>query len=672
MNRDDILTTIDRHLQDRHRESMNVRPLGEVVAEVAAEIRAGSNGQASPAAAEVIPIEQVAAFVEGNVEPSEADTVCQAMMVDNSVLAEVVAAMEARRVPVEQLPALPAGLSQRLLAMNSDAASDRVPESPAESPSLSPVIELRTEAAATSPDDTAARRQRRRILMGLLALAAMIAVAVFVLGRGADQAPDRSTVVRNVEVAPQPDPPEAIDIEEGLDSLPERIDDTNIAENPPPASMPIRPDLIEVPESDPFDLSVPDRPRENVVDSTPEEMPRPPQQLNPIFDSPPVEKIAAANRLTNLRWTEISGLLAQRNELPETSGSGRVPTWSRIAEAPRRGNDNIPVDQLALRTLPFSRAEGAFDQGGRIVLAGDTNLQISRGDSESSAQFDLTYGSFAMLNLPQGTEVRLQHGDRRLATLRWRRNSSVVVHRQAAGLQLQIAGGPIEIDDQPVDESALRIADDRSIEPVASIKRLPRWVSRPDESTAADRMILAQMATTNDVRAAIENQLLTMARNPQLSADEQLAMQRLAHWQVAMSGANLYRWVGSRIPAVRLAALQRMRAMSESDPRYARVWALMERSLNNPQRLAQIRIWFQLIRTGARPNAVQLEQMLNGLSSPNIAGRAMSDYMLRQYIRNPPPFDPTWTGQTLQRGINLYRERAGVPIDRLRTNAAGN
>jgi hypothetical protein len=323
-----------------------------------------------------------------------------------------------------------------------------------------------------------------------------------------------------------------------------------------------------------------------------------------------------------------------------------------------------------LRTLPFSRASGKFATGGRIVLAGDTSLQIARGGNDASAELDLMYGSVAMVNLPRGTTIKLQHGDQTFATLRWQRNTSVVVHRQSTGLQIQIDGGQIEVNDQPVNEGSLKIANDQTIESVPSPRRLPLWISRPEATTAADRMILAQIADTTDLTATLNQRINALASAQKLSPQQTLALAKLANWQAAMTGANLFRLVGSRVPAVRLAALQRLAQLSESDPRYTRTWSTTERALNNAQRSAQIRGWCRLLRNGTRPNAIQLEQMLSGLSSRDFAGRALSDFLLRQFVRNPPPFDPSWTGQTLQRAVNVYRERARVTSDRLRPNAA--
>lgn len=669
LNREIILTTIRRHLRERHRESEDVRPLGEVVAQVAAEIRAGSNGRSRATDPDVIPIEKVAAFVDGNVEPSEENLICDAMMVDNSVLAEVVAAIEAKRVPMEKLPPLPAALAERLLAMKSPAASDantaddnRAHDS--DSHSVPSEIIVQTHRVDTS-DDRDARFQRQvKLAIGLCALAATIVFGIILLGRNRAEQPDPSSLVNNADVvSPSPTPPNlGPDLAVPPESQSPPPSELNrIADNEPPAppaSLDSQSD--DVPELDPIVVPLPE---ESVVDSSDEGTDLPPEELHPQFDSAPVKKIAARG-MTDLRWTEISGLLAQMNEAPSPSGSGRAPTWSRVTEGARGKPNQTPMERLTLRTLPFSRAQGELSKGGRIVLASDTGVQIVQGDDEASADLDLMYGSIAMVNLPRGTTVRLRQGNRDFATLRWQRGASVIVHRQAAGLRLQIDGGQIEIDDRPTDEGALYIANDRSLESVPAPKRLPRWISRPEETTGVDRMILAQIADTTDLTATLDRQLHTLWTSQQLSAEEQLAMVRLAHWQAAMNGANLYRLVGSRIPVLRLAALQRLVTITESDPRYSRIWNVTGRSLNNPQRLAEIRGWFLLLRSGAKPNATQLSQMLSGLSSPSIAGRALSDYVLRQYVRNPPDFDPTWTGQRQQQAVNLYRQRAAVLNDR--------
>ena len=64
-----------------------------------------------------------------------------------------------------------------------------------------------------------------------------------------------------------------------------------------------------------------------------------------------------------------------------------------------------------------------------------------------------------------------------------------------------------------------------------------------------------------------------------------------------------------------------------------------------------------MVRSGIRPNAAQTEQLLTALAAQDLAGRAMADFFLRHFYGDTVRFDPTWTGQQQQRGINLWRAR---------------
>jgi hypothetical protein len=481
-----------------------------------------------------------------------------------------------------------------------------------------------------------------------------------------DHAP-KPNVVPDVQPESQPD-----------DSL--RSPRQEIVESVMPATRPESPDRefnapalnsLNVPQRDPAIAA--DTPESEPIpqDVPPlEAMPIPPG-VNPFVDRDPV-RIVEPPRLPELRWTEVSGLLAERDESSQESGSRRSPTWRRIQEgsSSETSSAHANQDRVALRTLPFSRAQAELQSGGRIVIASDTGFQMTRGGSDASAALELMYGSIAMIDLAVGTTIQLSLHGEPMATLHWQSQASVVVQREATGLQIQVDGGEIDVNEVLVKGEAVRVADDRTIEKVQTPKRLPRWVTRPDESTAAERMILAQIADTDDLMASLNQRIGALASSPALSADETRVLAKLANWQAAMAGPNLLRLVGSRIPALRLAALQRLAELSESDPRYQLTWNAIERSIGNAPRNAQVRQWFRLLQNGRRPDAAQLEELINGLSARDVAGRALSDYILRRFVRNPPPFDPTWSGATLQRAVNIYRDRAGLPANGARPNAA--
>jgi hypothetical protein len=516
------------------------------------------------------------------------------------------------------------------------------------------------------------RKYSLQIVFGVLAIAATIVAAIVLPGRWSDQAQDQTPVVQSDVDQGRSDPLDVPDVLPEAEQIP-RNPIQGIVENDSPASHSEKHDIErDAPPTDPVAptvISESQRPTEQAVveKTTP-----PALETKPPLD-PRVPQIKGPPRWADLRWVEVSGVLARRNELVDEPSSRRVPTWSRIEEGATSSSSPTAsgiTRRIALRTLPFSRARAQLDDGGRLVIAGDTGLGITRSAKEAIAELDLMYGSVALVGIVEGTVLNMRRGDQTIATLRWQTKASAVVNRRSTGLQIHVDRGEIEINETPVNDKSVQVAHDMTVESIPTPKRLPRWVTRGDESSGVERMILAQIADTDDLMASLNQKIVALASSPNLSRDEARALAKLASWQAAMAGPNLIRLAGSRVPALRLAAMQRLTQLSEADPRYLRTWNTIRRSVNNPQRSDQIREWFRLLRTRSQPNAAQLEQMLGGLSSQSLAGRAISDFVLRQYVRNPPPFDPAWTGQTLQRAINVYRQRAGMPVDRLRPNAA--
>jgi hypothetical protein len=587
------------------------------------------------------------------------------------------------QVPGDQLPPMSAALAAKLHAMPSaNFVSRDFSQTETETDWLDrrqdvpeivvqPAIEPASENRKPQPGNWLG------IAAGLLAIAATIVVAIVLLGRGDIRAPGDSMVVDAGDAAINPPslPGEIPNVAAELPAAAPEPPADRIAENErpnPPASGDPK---IVAPE--PQSVREPKQPTLEAIaqDDAPvkESLPIPPEG-NQLNTPDPIRIREAVPKLADFKWTEVSGLLTERSEpSAEPSSQQRAITWKRVqqgAVSSTKSTGSAEQNRVAIRTLPFSRASGEFATGGRIVVAADTGLVIDRAVTDASAQFNLMHGSIAMMDLDEGTLVKLQAGAESIATLRWKSKASAVVHRQARGLQIQVDGGPIEVNDQVVNDQSVQVTDARTVETIRAPKRLPRWITRPDETTAAERMILAQIANTDDVTSALTQKIRSLSASDRLNRDEQLALAKLANWQAAMSGTNLFRLVNSRVAALRLAGLQRLAQMPETDPRYQRTWTAIERAVNNQQHFLQIRGWFQMLRTGTRPNMAQIELMLAGLSSRDFAGRVISDFLLRQYVRNPPPFDPAWTGQTLQRAVNVYRERAGLPIDRTRPNAA--
>lgn len=700
MNRETILASVHRQLRDSFAETGESRPLGEIVPRVAEEIRspvdvAGTTWRG------VIPMEKVAAFVDGQLETEESDEICAAVMVDNSVLAEIIAAVRAKTT-TNQLAPLSSSLTTRLMAMKPSRGLDATMFAPSLPPEASQEL-----SPVPGPPDHIARgdwreREGRRnsIWHAVAAVAAIAAILIGVMtliGRDdeSDAPVDRIARDRSAAnslrpeqvVVPESIPSETVPAtpESGTDRIvtlePSTTSDPGTVTNPGDSLIPLESVAESVPEIE--DRPTPVRAAPSSIagadSALAEPMPPPPDDMNPLEDPTPIRITAQQDEPVDVRWTEVTGLLAQRvgTESAATSSASdtvadasphRGPMWKSVrAGSP---SSSQATSELTIRTLPFSRAKGEFAKVGQIVVAADTGLQIDPGDDEFEATLVLMHGSVALIDVRDGTAIRVRHGGNQLTKIRWQKKASAVLQRFGTELQVQVEKGEVKVNETPVKEASVRVSADQTVAEVRGPRRLPRWVTRSEDSTPSERLILAQMSESGDLKSSLNQQIRAMlVSSSTIRRDDQRTLLRLARWRAALAGPGIYQLAGNRIPVIRQAALQHLATLPETDPRYEPTWNTVNRMVNNQQRIAQLQNWFRLIRAGRSPNAAQMEHMLAGLANRDYAGRALCDFMLRQYVRNPPPFDPSWTGPTLQRAIKVYRERAGLPDVRLRSNA---
>lgn len=74
---------------------------------------------------------------------------------------------------------------------------------------------------------------------------------------------------------------------------------------------------------------------------------------------------------------------------------------------------------------------------------------MTRTNRSVPGRLDLQHGSVALVEVPKGTTIDLCLSGTTMATLRWESKATVVLGTTAAGLQAQIDGGEISIDDKP-------------------------------------------------------------------------------------------------------------------------------------------------------------------------------------------------------------------------------
>ena len=661
MNRLTLLASIHRQLRESQAETGEERPLGEIVARVATEIRT-TKPTVNGASRQVIPIEQVAAFVDGDLDTDEEQHVADAALIDNSVLAELVSAVRATHVALDELPALPFALNAQLNAMLPAVRSSPLPAEPETTASLKRRESFSIQADHETSNPPHGKRNKTILWGGIAAVATTIVAALIWLNREQLQPevpalPDRS-IAEDSSTSPDDLTPPPESIVSPNESSPVIVDNSSSPmeedgqpKNEKPSSEVIvqqdRPPTIQQAANDP--------PPPSEMSPAPLDAPSKTKMINPDEAS-----IVMDQRKPHVEWTDVVGVLAERSTV-EPNATTSAPIWKPILSG-RTGYfaDDRPNPRVSVRTLPFSRAVGSFSNGGELIVRDDSGISMLHDQNETS--IDLQYGAVALIDFGSESNVVLQQAGQRIASLQWQTNASVVVQRMASGIQIQVNRGEVNINNDAVRDRSVEVTIDQTIKPLRAPRRLPQWVNQRPKNTPAEDLILAQLAKNANPSLAVHRKIVELSSiDRPTPGDVQLAG-KLAAWEVGLAGANLYRLSRSPVPMVRLAVFQRLTTLPESDPRHARVWQVIGRSVNDAQRVNQMRTWFRMVQNGVRPNRAQMEQMATDLSGRDISSRATADFILRNYVTDAPPFDPSWTGQKLQRAVNIYRQRAGLAV----------
>jgi hypothetical protein len=652
MNRQEIIACIQRHLRDSLAVSGEERTLGELVPLVAAEIRV--TAATIPHRPITIPVWQVAAFVDGELTNDESTAVCLATLTDNSVLAEIIAAVREQR---SERPELPPSLAARLLAMQP------VFEMPRESTG-EPTIDLdeSLSVAAMDADIPAANASVRRrsptgsswfliardsIVVASLLLVIMFAVSRLLPQKAGDVVEGNQTPGAqraDVESVPNVRSPGVVDEEPGSIKQPGDVENSE-----PPQRIP-RDQLVH---------------QENIVD--PQVVPRAHDPLVDPSVSPGDSMAAAGPKFHSVRWTNVTGVLATHEQVTPSAGLSNS-VW-RSVEA-TVDDDASPAakdrEGIALRTMPFSRAEGTWGEAGRVVLSGDTLVDVAESSDGALQVVRLQHGGLGLLDMAAGTELLLGYAGQRWH-LQWKEAASAILRHTDQGMRIDVDGGIVAINQQDFQGQAAVLSFRKSpdISVINGATRMPDWVRSKAGGTKLSQDILKELALAENVHAKLNQRFDEISKQAKISPRQQRNLEELAQWRAALAGAHLYRLAGNRHPTLRTAALQRLIELPKWDPRYREVWDGVARGIDDDRRVAQLRRWCEMAGNGTKPNAAQLEQLFAGLQSGQLANRAISDYLLRRVYGGGPLFDPAWTGNNQTRGVNLWRNYAA----RARPNA---
>ena len=642
MNRASVLACIHRHLLAARMEPGGLRPLGELIPRIAGELRAGAD--ASEVQSSIIPIPLVAAFIDGLVSPQEEQAICRSILVDNSVLAELVAgvlALDEAQVNPDTLPPLSDNLTARLLELTYQV----IPSAASASPAVAlgeqinaPVSSRFEQPVPPSPrrESITATRAQATWLRPTIAILAVAASLLAIVWWAASQSALWRGTEQVVKVSPQP---EVRDREEST---------------PPDESsrVPLPDDGLAV--QTPEETLPPNQPSQPEPTNMPPDMPQ-------VVVTPPVPSVEPSEEFTatpmkNIQWSKIAGLLARRDLNPDYADEAG---WQGVS--PGEDVENTKAsDTMQLLTLPMSRAEADVGSGGRIVLAADTRLAFSQGSQSRSAKIGLSHGLIAFVDMPQNTVIEFTDNDLPLATVKWMNTrATLLLTVTDAGLQAQVTG-EVFINQQNVRNSVVAV-DSQSVKELKDRNtRLPAWVSRPVETIPLPKAVLGQLAVSDNIAETLDRLLEASASAGE--ADNGRIM--LSSWRGSLSDSNLLPSVETRSPLVRLQSLQRLMLLPEWDVRYKHSWAKFATTINNEAELIFLRQTFELTRRGGKLNAVQIAHLVNLLESQQFAARSLSDFILRKNLGGGPQFDPSLSPQANTRGVGLWRRY----INALRNN----
>jgi hypothetical protein len=671
MNRQQILDCIHRHLRENSADSPALRPLGEIVPRVASELVAvfASSKRADVDVDEiVVPVWQVAAFIDGELESDETEAVCLALLHDNSVLAEIIGAVRDRMSMPQPLSE---SLEYRLLAMKPVVQDSFAGETVQKVPDVLP-LEITVEETSSeqhdngSPQSSVLRRLWDRdpvrvVVASILSAAAILAVMVLTSRwRNADSSgqylveKDRSARdgIVDAENRSRPNesdasPPDSRPPQENAGGR------TGIAENVAPNN-----DDREKPRAVNDGRNTPS----NVVVRQPDDAPDSDSSNTAVAQGdidPPY--VLADSLFARLRWSKISGILALSTlEKSSSSGGSSSTTWSSVPVG-AIGGVGFPLSGrgLALRTLPFSRAEGGLDDGRRVILDADTSITMNGDTQDNVPVMSLHHGGIAMIGWPAGSRLNMRHG-RQQWSLSWKNEGDVVLHHTEAGLQMDVHRGIIRIDNQEHANTSLVFALNRVPQIVGKPTRRPSWLRQASRTQKLADDELQQLANSRNILRSLTGRIDELSHLTDPNKKDTHTLEVLARWRAAVAGTDLLRMVGSRYVVLRLAAMERLVELPPWDPRYNATWRASDVALfTDVQRIRRIRTWCNMARRGMKISPGHLEQLLDGLQSNQLASRAMSDYLLRRFLGGGPPFDASWTGQLQSRGVNVWRKYAG-------------
>ena len=601
-----------------------------------------------------VPLGDVAAYVDGTIADDQTEQrITSEAVADEGLMLEIVMAVKSKaEISDEQPMVLPEDLRSRLISMGPSTSNQSIQElDPLDSvlpkTDLSPVatlekptetIEIRSDIDPRSKDRA---RQDFWKPVALVSLAIAATVLAFVSWQAISN-PNEST-----PIAEEPTP-KAPNLE--IDSSPS---ETNLVEDltpapesvPTPAPGPI-PNTVREPRTP--DPMVAPSPEPMIVETEPKPVPdRPPP--HPVINETAKPLVAT--------WSQIDGLLL-RSDLPRVPDAGSLSAQS-LPKTVRDGTEITFVSQsgdekLRLETLPLCRAEASLTEGGTLVVADDTRMEVTRGGA-----IDLRYGAIAIVDVGRETLIRLGSSLRQSVSVRSPAGASMVVRRTATGMEFDVVDQPIRIGDETFANQTVRVnAITQKATPISEApKRLPKWTRERTHRIELGRNVLAQLSKSDDVGVSIRQ----LIQSGSVRGEQSMLLRK---WFVASRRDYLMRLIASDDMLLRETALMYLRETRPNDPRHAELWRALRSKSQNQRSFAMIRALFADYWAGKRPATNRRDGLVMMLASSDPSVRATGDFLLRSFYGKGPAFTLNTNARTQQRMIGNWR----VVINRIDGN----
>ncbi|TWU49773.1 hypothetical protein [Rubripirellula reticaptiva] len=663
MQRQTILETIQRHLRvgtaSIERDQVGL-PLSEIVGRVARELRREKPDPSTVVT--VIPIEQVAAFVDGNLDQARVDAVCRAVLVDNGVLAELIAAVRATQSSTDALPPVSESLTERLLATH-----------PAE------LISSKDIARMMYEPETRARKSRMRILIPSI-MAAAIASIVY-LNRDSTIETSQPLESAASQIVAEPTIVDALTEPDSDASDSDAVGSNSPAEQtvatPKPASLNAEIETsakatLENTESadgnstiiDSAEMEPPVAPPVEPTQSDFAELPA--TEETPDKVSPPkvTRVLQPAPKWSAMRWTDIAGIIGTierpidppTDASPDDSDNLKRRKIRRVM-APSTATFDEPVNFHSLR---FSRGIAAIETeleggGGEILIDEDSIAMIAASVNNASAQIDVRRGSIAIRNVPEHTGLVLRRGATPLGMVVFDAEATVLIHAIAGGMELHLQNAMLKTDEGWFVGDAVRLTAGGTTEMNNLSSLSADWMN--NDPVMLDKVVMSQIGESTDLIASIDAQINRLAGSSRLTDTQSAKLSQLVQMRLSLAGDRLFSMVTSQFEVVRVAAVEAIALLPKNDPRFEPVWASIESDVATSRLRSNIDGWMQLVRTGGQPKPNQLVNMLDGLKSTKPTVRGLCDSMLRSYVADPPSVDPNASAEKMLDVFTAYQQQ---------------